>query len=262
MIDNYLALVDQQINSGFISIATYVQNMSDLQLKMTKYMSKMDFVSFSGDGKILNDGNTKIYNLSGNTVNGNNSLTEFFDDYLEVCSGETTSIGTFEVDFRNIIFYQPNYLIDTPQLSKPFYKGYFVLGYDYDNLNYMMFQNILLNNSKKEKFITDITKNITKEVDKPFATAIVTAKVNGWIESFKKQKDFEKEFLSTQRDEFNFGGYPNFNPQINGISLRDKDRPMSFVTGPNPTLDSAIKEIYSSVNSGPANKFNGKKQFN
>jgi hypothetical protein len=262
MIDNYLALVDQQINSGFISIATYVQNMSDLQLKMTKYMSKMDCVSFSGDGKILNDGNTKLYNLSGNTVNGNNSLTEFFDDYLEVCSGETTSIGTFEVDFRNIIFYQPNYLIDTPQLSKPFYKGYFVLGYDYDNLNYMMFQNILLNNSKKEKFITDITKNITKEVDKPFATAIVTAKVNGWIEAFKKQKDFEKEFLSTQREEFNFGGYPNFNPQINGISLRDKDRPMSFVTGPNSTLDSAIKDIYSSVNSGPANKFNGKKQFN
>jgi hypothetical protein len=119
-----------------------------------------------------------------------------------------------------------------------------------------------LNNSKKEKFITDITKNITKEVDKPFATAIVTAKVNGWIESFKKQKDFEKEFLSTQREEFNFGGYPNFNPQINVISLKDKDRPMSFVTGTNSTLDSAIKEIYSSVNSGAANKFNGKKQFN
>jgi hypothetical protein len=88
--------------------------------------------------------------LSGNTVNGNNSLTEFFDDYLEVCSGETTSIGTFEVDFRNIIFYQPNYLIDTPQLSQPFYKGYFVLGYDYDNLIYMMFQNILLKNSPNQ----------------------------------------------------------------------------------------------------------------
>ena len=262
MIDNYLSLVDQQVNSAFISIATYVQNMSDLQLKMTKYMSKMDCVSFSGDGKILSDGNTKIYNLSGNTLNGNDTLVEFFNDYLEVCSGETTCIGLFEAEFRNIIFYQPNYLIDTPQLSKPFYKAYFVIGYDYDNLNYMMFQKILLDNTKKEKFISDITKNITKEEDKPFATAIVTAKVNGWIEAFNKQKDFEKEFLNTQREDFEFGGYPNFNPQINGISLKGKDRPMSFVTGPNGTLDTAIKDIYSSVNSGPADKFNGKKQFN
>ena len=262
MIDNYLALVDQQINSSFISVATYIQNISDLQLKMTKYMSKMDFVSFSGDGKILSDGNSKIYNLSGQTVNGEDSLSTFFNDYFEVCSGETTSIGTLEVDFRNIIFYQPNYLIDTPQISKPFYKGYFVLGYDYDNLVYMVFKNTLLDQTKREKFITEITKNITKEVDKPFATAIVNSTINGWLPAFQSQVTFEKEFLATQKEEFQFGGYENFNPQINGLSLKGKDRPMSFVTGPNSTLETAIKEIYSSVNNGAQDKFNGKKQFN
>ena len=136
--------VEQQINTGFISLETYTQNMSNLQLAMTKYMSKMDVVSFSGDGKILNDGNTKIYNLSGNTVNGNDTLTEFYDDYYEICYGDTTSIGLFEVDFKNIIFYETNYLIDTPTLSVPFFKGYFVLGYDYDNLNYMAFKNLIL----------------------------------------------------------------------------------------------------------------------
>jgi hypothetical protein len=262
MIDNYLALVDQQISSGFISIATYIQNMSDLQLKMTNYMSKMDVVAFSGDGKILADGNTKIYNLSGNSVNGTDSIVEFYNDYLEVCLGETTSIGTLEVDFRNIIFFEPNYLIDTPQLSKPFYKGYFVLGYDYDNLVYMVFGKTILDTAKKEKFIADITKNITKEEDKPFATAIVTSTINGWTPSFKSQKEFEKEFLATQKEEFQFGGYENFNPQVNGVSIKDKDRPTSFVTGSNAVFDTALKNIYASVNSGPADKFNGKKQFN
>jgi hypothetical protein len=262
MIDNYLNLVEQQINTGFISLETYTQNMSNLQLAMTKYMSKMDIVSFSGDGKILNDGNTKIYNLSGNTVNGNDTLTEFYDDYYEICYGDTTSIGLFEVDFKNIIFYETNYLIDTPTLSVPFFKGYFVLGYDYDNLNYMAFKNLILDNTKKEKFISDITKNITKESDKPFATAIVNSTTTGWLAAFTKQVEFEKEYLKTQKEEFQFGGYENFNPQRNGTSLRDKDRPMAFVTGPNPTFGTALKDIYSSVNTGPANKFNGKKQFN
>jgi len=262
MLDNYISLVEQQINTGFISLETYVQNISNLQINMTKYMSKMDVVSFSGDGKILADGNTKIYNLSGNSVNGNDSLQEFFNDYLEVVSGETTSIALFEVDFRNIIFYEQNYLIDTPTLSQPFFKGYFVLGYDYDNLDYMLFKNIILDNTKREKFIADITKNITKEVDKPFANAIVNSTTTGWATAFAKQVNFEKDWIETQREEFQFGGYPNFNPQRNGTSVRDKDRPMSFATGPNTTIETAIKEIYASVNTGPANKFNGKKQFN
>ena len=82
------------------------------------------------------------------------------------------------------------------------------------------------------------------------------------LPAFQSQVTFEKEFLATQKEEFQFGGYENFNPQINGLSLKGKDRPMSFVTGPNSTLETAIKEIYSSVNNGAQDKFNGKKQFN
>ena len=252
---NYINIINKTLLNNFNSVTTNINTLSDIQLNMTKYMQKMDFVSFSGDGKILNDGSAKIYHLTGQTENGENTLDGFKTDYYTVMSG-LTKFYTYSL---NKIFFSSSYTSGLTTTYNPItFSNEFGDAYVYTILS-----TTILDETKKEIFRQELVKNINSEETQIALSEIDRVLNNFWIPYFTAEKTAEDESLKEFKSNPTFLELQNFNPQSNGFTLTQKTRNMYFSTAPGVIdLTSQFKDITSNVNynDDPAT-FNGKKQF-
>ena len=222
---------------------------------MTSYMSKMDFVAFSGDGKTLSDGNPKLYSLTGTSENGSDTLVDFKTDYFEVMSGVTNfyNLGT------------GNTFISRSSVSGSSVNWSPIIPFSLasDKNVYILMSNLILDSFERDKMLKAITANMgDKQIE---AEGLVNSILDYWTYIFTKEKNAEKkaanDFVKSQQ----MAPFSNFKPTVNGILVTTKERIMNFVTGqPNSIQEQEYKNIVGSVSYGPINDkniFNGKKQF-
>jgi hypothetical protein len=255
MVDNFTEYITSIASTNFNSLSTAVQDISDVQLKLTTSMEIMDYISFSGDAKVLNDGSTKFYYLTGQTENGQDSLESFKSDYskiVEDLSGYTNvtkQLFISEIDDTSAGFYQ--------------LQGNIAFQY-LDNLAYTLFSEIILDTTKKSSFVESIIKDVNEDFTTTCENIVNEFLDTYWIEIFTAEKDYEKEFIDSTRNGNDYKIYSDYNPQVNGVSVSTKERKMSFATtGNSANYETAYNNIKSSQNSNSdVTTFNGKKQYN
>jgi hypothetical protein len=262
--ENYKSYIDTVLSNNFTKVATYIQKLADTQLKMTTYMQKMDLISVGGDGKILANGATKLYVLSGQTEDGQDTLSQFSSDYVKII----TDANNFYTLGLNSIFYD---FSKTSGFTTT-YTGITTFDNPRDLYVYTLLSNVVINNNTRPELIDALVKNVQTEhynSAKLFVTNFIT---NNWLFDFTTEKNAEEESIIDFKSTLQYKFYSKYNPtDTTGRSLSTRQRVMSFTTvSPNDPLTSvnywrteAIKDIYRTENTtvDPA-IFNGKKQFN
>jgi hypothetical protein len=254
LINNYKIFITDTLLENFNRVEIYIQDSVQSQLNMTLYMAKMDYISFSGDGKTLPDNTSKLYSLTGTTSNsGEDSLVEFKDDYLKVMSGVTDfyTLGTGNtfidrsIISGNIVAWSPINAFSNPT----------------DNYVYILMSNIILDDFEKQKMVESLVLGLGDKIT--VAEEAVNTILNFWKTEFSKEKTDEskqaQDFLKSQQ----MAPFSNFQPERNGLLLSSKQRIMDFITdGGNPIQQQAFTDIISSSDyNNDKNIFNGKKQF-
>jgi hypothetical protein len=251
--ENLIALVDSKTSSGFDGVGTQIQEFANLQVTYYQSLRKMDLISFSGDGKTLDSGDIVVYELTGTTESGSDSLVSFSDDY-----------DVIHNDMKN--FYQllvSNEIIVEPQDSTVFTPFSSDITSDSEIRMYTLFGMDLIDDNKKQAFIDSLVENLTSGSSSDTEDAI-TEIVDEIAIKFKAEYDSEvalfNDFLTSQ----NYKQYENYNPTNNGISLVTKERVMNFKTNQtNDTYKTYIQDINSTTNTNNDNQtFNGKVEFN
>jgi hypothetical protein len=266
ILSNYKNIIINEVSTGFTRVSEFIQGTSESQLDLVKSMNVMDFISISGDGKTLPDGNPKIYSLSGKTDGGGNTLDEFVTDYVTVVSGITdyyeygSSGGTDNEGFLFI-----TNALTTGNITT--YKSLYYDGWEpviSDGYVYTLLSKILLNPTLKEGFINDLVKDVNEDY-KAFAKDFVTVQVDeGWVGQFTNERKKELELIAEFENSPNYQQFKNFNPTRDGVQLTSKKRVMQFKTGQGDSyLQALFRDITSSSNYNDSLVvFNGKKQFN
>jgi hypothetical protein len=260
VLSNYVNYLGSNLNTNFINVSTYIQDLSGIQLDVTTYMEKMDFISFSGDGKILGDGSAKIYSLTGGTAESGtqNTLEQFQKDYQIIMSG---GVGTFYswAEGAGVI---PNSGITSGDVSTFNTKGTpFPLVSD--NYAYILLSNIFLDTAKKEDFINQLVLNIT-EPDTTIVKASLQIVIQQYVDLFTAEKNAEKSYLDSILASPEYLSYKNWYPETEGGSMTQFERKMSFETGAGTELQkTSFSNIKSTQNTNnDKDIFNGKKEFN
>jgi len=132
-----------------------------------------------------------------------------------------------------------------------------------NNLLFTLFYDDLKDSTKNQQFIDTLTTNLIPSTSGNVisivtqTTSNVTTILDTWnttiVQSFT---EFKKEPETQQ--------YLNYNPQINGVSIKGKDRIYNYNTsGVTDTQLTSLRALFSTVNSNnDKTTFNGKKQFN
>jgi len=253
--NNYKNFINTYVNNEFTSIATSIQTTTETQVNYIQNTRKMDFISMSGDGKVLNDGTPKIYVLSGTTENGNDTFNDFQTDYSNIVNS-----------LNSYYNYLNGTLIYTVTQSTIFsaITANMIAKTETEKRAYILLSKVILDENSRTNFVDELIKNITDETQKNYAKEQITLYVNNsYYNLFSDEKTAETTKVDNLISNESYQQYAQFNPQINGVSLTDKERVMSFVTsGGTDFQKTELKDIYATVNSNNDDMFNGKKQFN
>jgi hypothetical protein len=249
--DNYKNLIDSKINNAFSNVNSDSQDFANKQAQYIQNIEKLNsIVGGQLDGKILVNGVPKGYLISIDST--------FSDDYSLVCSGITNfynllstkqflpSTGAPYCDFVSLF-------VDTPYPLNP----------NSDNLLFTLFYDDLKDNTKRQQFISGLTTNLIP-ITSGSVISIVTQETNNLTTAFD---NWNTQILKNFNE---FKGIPevnqylNYNPQINGVSIKGKDRIYNYNTsGVTDTQLTSLRSLFSPINSNNFNLiFNGKKQFN
>ena len=251
--DNFISLTDEKVMNGFSGVGTQIQDLANLQVQFYQSLRKMDLISFSGDGKVLDNGDVSVYELTGTTESGSNSLTSLSDDYNVIYD-----------DMKN--YYElllNNELILEPSDSTIFSPKSTQIDTQYLIRMYTLFSDDLIDDNKKQIFVEKLTENltssnITQTVDA--VQEIVDDLSVKFLDEYQKEIELFDNFIVSEP----YKQYINYNPTKNGISLNTKDRVMNFKTSKtNDTYKTFVTNIFSTTNINNDNlTFNGKVEFN
>ena len=251
---NLTNLLDETVNNGFDSLSSKIQETSNIELNYIQNFSKLDFISYSGDGKLIGVPNLPIvFKLTGITEDGSNSLTQISSDYDTIIQN---LIDFYNLSLSNgtIIIGEDNSLFETITSE---------LTTDSEKRFYTLLSTYFTDSSKKQTFIDTITANLTSNTAEMTKTSI-----SNFYDVFSQkcitEKNAEIEKLINFEKSNEYKIYKEYNPQSNGKSLNTKERVMNYNK---TTLDVSYNEIltsiYSQVNTNDDNNtFNGKVQFN
>jgi len=249
--DNYKNLIDYKINNAFSNVNSDSQDFANKQSQYIQNIEKLNsIVGGQLDGKILANGVPKGYLISIDST--------FSNDYSLVCSGIT--------NFYNLLStkqFLPNTGAPYCEFVSLFVDGSSPLNPNSDNLLFTLFYDDLKDNTKRQQFISGLTTNLIPS-SSGSVISIVTQKTDNLTTAFDNWntqilKNFN-EFKSSPE----VNQYLNYNPQINGVSIKGKDRIYNYNTsGVTDTQLTSLRSLFSPVNSNNFNLiFNGKKQFN
>jgi len=258
--ENYKSFITETLSNNFNQVAIYIQQMTDNQLKFVQYMAKMDLVADSADGKILQNGEPKLFILTGTDENGNDTYVQFREDYLQIMTDCTN-------------FY--NYGLDSIFLSTSLTSGSTttynpIVPFENSNDNnvYTILSNTILNASKRNVFIDYLIKDVQAEYKTNATNLVSSFMTNNWLFDFTVEKNAEIELLGDFATTPDYQFFKNYNPTVNGISLKTRQREFTYTSdapdnAPNYYRKLALDSIYKTLNTDTnPNIFNGKKQFN
>ena len=249
--DNYKNLIDSKINNAFSNVNSDSQDFANKQSQYIQNIEKLNsIVGGQLDGKILANGVPKGYLISIDST--------FSDDYSLVCSGITNfynllstkqflpSTGAPYCDFVSLF-------VDTPYPLNP----------NSDNLLFTLFYDDLKDNTKRQQFISGLTTNLIP-ITSGSVISIVTQETNNLTTAFDNWNTQIFKNFNEFKGSPEVNQYLNYNPQINGVSIKGKDRIYNYNTsGVTDTQLTSLRSLFSPVNSNNFNLiFNGKKQFN
>jgi len=255
VVTNYKNLINSTANSNFKSLSTSSQDISDTQLKITLDIEKLDFICFSGDAKVLNDGSVKFYFLTGTSENGKNSSVSLVDDYTTVMK----DISGFTEDTKGILTPLPAN-VGTGLFTN--YQTLTTFTNSLDVLAYSIFSDVILNSDKLKTFVENLTKGIESQSVSTILEGIIQEK---WVNLFTNEKTAEKNELAAIKQLPTIKEKINYNPKDSAsTSLTDKERKFIFSTnGSSSPYQGPFDKIKSkqNTNNDPIT-YNGKKQYN
>jgi len=249
--DNYKNLIDSKINNAFSNVNSDSQDFSNKQSQYIQNIEKLNsIVGGQLDGKILVNGAPKGYLISIDST--------FSNDYSLVCSGITNfynllstkqflpSTGAPYCDFVSLF-------VDTPYPLNP----------NSDNLLFTLFYDDLKDNTKRKQFISGLTTNLIP-ITSGSVISIVTQETDNLSFAFDNWNTQILKIFNDFKTGPEMAPYVTYNPQINGVSIKGKDRIYNYNTsGVTDTQLTSLRSLFSPVNSNNDNQtFNGKKQFN
>ncbi|CAB4129595.1 hypothetical protein UFOVP117_37 [uncultured Caudovirales phage] len=249
--DNYKNLINSKINNAFNNVNSDSQDFANKQSQYIQNIEKLNsIVGGQLDGKILANGVPKGYLISIDST--------FSNDYSLVCSGIT--------NFYNLLStkqFLPSTGAPYCDFVSLFVDGSNPLNPNSDNLLFTLFYDDLKDNTKRQQFISGLTTNLIPGTSGS-VISIVTQETNNLSSTFDNWntqilKNFNEFKTSPEVNQ-----YLNYNPQINGASIKGKDRIYNYNTsGVTDTQLNSLRSLFSPVNSNNFNLiFNGKKQFN
>jgi len=253
IINNYSNLITSTAESNFSSLATIAQDISDVQSKLTIMIEKLDFISFSGDAKVLKDNSAKFYFLTGQT----NSLTKFKEDYSIVVN----SITAFTNAISGTLIIPSNLVSGTFTNFIPINNTQFQ---NLDSYAFTLFSDKILDETKLQDFLTSLTNGLDETEVSVAKDSIKNIIDNKWKTLFSDEKNAEKTEFENLKNTTVIKDCVNFNPTSNGVSLSTDERKMDFSTSGN---DSAYTTPFDNIrstqntNNDPIS-YNGKKQYN
>jgi hypothetical protein len=236
---NYINLCIEKVTNGFGDVQDKINEITNIQVNYYQTLRKLDFICFSGDGKILGDGSPDVVLLTGQTENSANTLFDISDDYLKISD-----------DLQN--FYNES------RLNEIFFDGQ---DYLYESFNELTDGEVLVYTLFSEDILkldfryTMMERLIENTIDDGgfFSTpidVIVIEILNDLAAKFLQEKNNELEF----KDEWlnnGFTYYEEYNPQDStGFALKQKERKM-FYSNEDPApqeYGEELKNIFKTIN--------------
>jgi hypothetical protein len=255
------------LSSTFASeITTITQELTIQQQTYVQNIRKLNLISSNTDGKILDSGIPRIYNISGTDQISNSSIPvpgdtyqEFINDYdsLALTLQEYTTLLNDNDIVSNISLYDGG---DFTPVNESLFTTYG------DKRFFLVISRIFNNPNTLEEFKKSVIKGDLVNIQDPVK---LQKKFNDITDDIAKRyskeiKDEEKKFEKFKSD----SEYKSFTDGIeNKMYPKGKTRKFEYTTVVNTTTESTqktdISNLYKTVNVPPLNKdtFNGKIKF-
>lgn len=252
----YLKSIEGEFSN---SVFTTMQEIVNQEQDFVQVIRKVNLVSGKLDGKIIDTGVPRVYNISGITDNGVNSYDELTKDIGKFVE----TIKEFNADITEENILTSGYT-ETGNF-KPI-KSSFVGGNDGmtpEKVFYMIISRIFNDKDKKEKFKTNVMDTLTN-VTSPVN---ISKKFDKYTDNLAD--DYNKEIKQEEKLFTEFKKSAEYKNYTDGIETKmyKKGKPRkfkydTFITPQNKINSDLIKELYSTVNKDTNVKtFDGKIKF-
>jgi hypothetical protein len=258
-LNNYINDYEGEFSNG---IFTKIQEITTQEESMVQYFRKINLLITKTDGKILENGKPRVYNIKGTTEVNSGSVGAPQTTYAEL-SIDYKSIGEKLQKFDSFLKGQDVKIITSeykePGLFKPISSSLVSIE---DKRLFMVLAQIFGNKNKYNDFINKIISGDLLTVKSP---SNLKNKFEKICDIFKKNVD--KELLEESKHIKKVKESPNYTEYVNQfVYPKGKLRKFEYTTIPDTATDAQqqkdIMALYSGVNSDSDNKYyDGKIKF-
>jgi hypothetical protein len=264
----YLKGVRSEFENG---ITTITQEFVTFEQKYVQLFRKLNLVTSSTDGKLLQGNVPRVYNLS--------STTEVSQTSTESSPVPTNTAEELGYDYKKVYQALKDYndylsvTIPNKVITTEYNNGEFI---PISNSNefkktvvqtfFMIMGRILTNKDKKNTFIDSVIKGNLLQINDPLNLKNQFTKiVNDLANEFEKEIKLEDKLFKDLRKDKEFK--PFLDSPDDKLYPKGKTRKFNYSTLPNPSTNTAqgqqIISLYSTqVTDGDKKTFNGKVTFN
>lgn len=259
-LNNYINSYKGEFSNG---IFTKIQEITTQEESMVQYFRKINLLITKTDGKILENGKPRVYNIKGTTEVNSGSAGPPQTTYIEL-SNDYKLIGEKLQSFDKFLKRQIDVNIITsnytePGLFTPMPSGLVSIE---DKRQFMVLAQIFGNKNKYNDFINKIISGELLTVKSP---SNLKNKFEKICDNFKKIVD--KELLLESNHIKKIKEFPEYTKYVNEfVYPKGKLRKFEYTTIPDTATDAQqqkdIMALYSGVNSDSDNKsYDGKIKF-
>jgi len=249
--NNYKQYINNYFGTFVGGVGSKTQDVGNYQADFYQNFRKMDFILTKNDGKILTDGNQKIYSLTGETVQVETDLSS---DYLQI---GTDMQSYYDLLLTNNVILE----IDEPDVLFTPLTG--LINTDEKNRLYTILSPVFLDVNKRNELSTELKKNLL-----PVSSAETIQYIDSYVEGialdFQTEKTAEVELITNLKSSTDYQTFANYNPNVSGVAIKGKNRNYTYTTPKDDaTAKTNLKQIYQTQNlNQDKTTYNGKKVFN
>jgi len=250
---NFKTACQNRKNTILQGIGSKIQSITNQQSEIYQIFRRMDLVCDATDGKLNSNGSIFALTNTGEPYEASDTLTDIRTDYTQIAN-----------DFKN--YYSlllSNNLIIEPAVSTLYFTPFTSYSSTGSlNLFFTLFSNDFTNNQSIENLKNFLTQNYTP-VNESTKTKVLTY-LNSISQSIIDEKNAQTTYVNSFFTGQGYLIYKNYNPQVNGVSVKGKDRDFTFTSaGSTSNQQTNVSNIYKNVNiDNNQSTYNGKKYFN
>lgn len=250
---NFKAACQNRKNTILQGIGSKIQSITNQQSEIYQIFRRMDLVCDATDGKLNSNGSIFALTNTGEPYGTSDTLTDIRTDYTQIAN-----------DFKS--YYSlllSNNLIIEPAVSTLYFTPF--TSYNSTgglNLFFTLFSNDFTDNQSIENLKNFLTQNYTP-VNENTKTKVLTY-LNSISQSIIDEKNAQTTYVNNFFTSQSYLIYKNYNPQVDGVSVKGKDRDFTFTSaGSTSNQQTNVSNIYKNVNvDNNQSTYNGKKYFN